>query len=74
MSSGTLQLGHEIDAPTPHDGPQILLCTEGSAVVHAKSSVVTLQRGGAAWVSADDGPIRLVAQRPTKLFRATVGI
>ena len=25
--------------------------------------------GAAAWVSADDGPIRLVAQRPTKLFR-----
>ncbi len=31
-------LGHEIDAPSRHDGPQILLCTEGSAVVHAKSS------------------------------------
>ncbi|MGV0802441.1 mannose-6-phosphate isomerase, class I, partial [Mycolicibacterium elephantis] len=23
------QLGHEIDAPTRHDGPQILLCTQG---------------------------------------------
>ena len=32
------QLGHEIDAPTRHDGPQILLCTEGSTVVHAKSA------------------------------------
>ena len=67
-------LGHEVDAPSHHDGPQILLCTEGSAVLHAKSSVVTLERGAAAWVAADDGPIRLVAQRPTKLFRATVGI
>ena len=67
-------LGHEVDAPSRHDGPQILLCTEGTAVVHAKSSVVTLERGAAAWVSADDGPIRLVAQCPTKLFRATVGI
>jgi mannose-6-phosphate isomerase len=67
-------LGHEVDAPSRHDGPQILLCTEGSVDVHAKSSVVTLHRGGAAWVSADDGPIRLVAQHPTKLFRATVGI
>ncbi len=67
-------LGHEVDAPSRHDGPQIVLCTEGSAVLHAKSSVVTLERGAAAWVSADDGPIRLVAQRPTKLFRATVGI
>ena len=68
------QLGHEIDAPTRHDGPQILLCTEGSTVVHAKTTAVTLDRGSAAWVSADDGPIRLVAQQPTKLFRATVGI
>ncbi|HEX3284231.1 MAG TPA: mannose-6-phosphate isomerase, class I [Mycobacterium sp.] len=68
------RLGHEVDAPARHDGPQILLCTEGSAVVHAKSGAVTLERGAAAWVSADDGPIRLVAQQPTKLFRATVGI
>jgi mannose-6-phosphate isomerase len=67
-------LGHEVDAPSRHDGPQVLLCAEGSAVVHAKSSAVTLQRGAAAWVSADDGPIRLEAQRPAKLFRATVGI
>ncbi|MDT5015512.1 MAG: mannose-6-phosphate isomerase, partial [Mycobacterium sp.] len=67
-------LGHEIDAPTRHDGPQILLCTEGSTVVHAKAGTVTLERGSAAWVSADDGPIRLVAEQPTKLFRATVGI
>jgi mannose-6-phosphate isomerase len=68
------QLGHEIDAPTPHDGPQILLCTEGSTVVHAKTTAVTLERGSAAWVAADDGPIRLLAQSPTKLFRATVGV
>jgi mannose-6-phosphate isomerase len=68
------RLGHEVDAPSRHDGPQILLCTEGSTMVHAKSGALTLERGAAAWVSADDGPIRLVAQRPTKLFRATVGI
>jgi mannose-6-phosphate isomerase len=68
------RLGHEVDAPSHHEGPQILLCTEGSAMLHAKSGVVTLERGAAAWVSADDGPIRLVAQHPTKLFRATVGI
>ena len=68
------RLGHEVDAPSRHDGPQILLCTEGSAMVHAKSGSVTLERGAAAWVSADDGPIRLVAQQPTRLFRATVGI
>jgi mannose-6-phosphate isomerase len=42
--------------------------------VHAKSNLLTLERGAAAWVAADDGPIRLVAEQPTKLFRVTVGI
>jgi len=67
-------LGHEIDAPARHDGPQVLFCTEGSVQVHAKSSALTLERGAAAWVAADDGPIRLVAEQPAALFRATVGI
>jgi mannose-6-phosphate isomerase len=67
-------VGHEVDAPSRHDGPQILLCTEGATSVHGKSGVLTLERGAAAWVSADDGPIRLVAERPTRLFRATVGL
>lgn len=67
-------LGHEIDAPSRHDGPQVLLCTEGSVQVHGKSSVLILDRGAAAWVAADDGPIRLVADQPASLFRATVGI
>lgn len=67
-------LGHEVDAPARHDGPQVLLCTEGSAEVRAKTGVLTLKRGAAAWVSADDGPIRLVSDQPTTLFRATVGI
>ena len=68
------ELGHEVDAPSPHDGPQILLCAQGSAIVRAKTDTLTLERGAAAWVSADDGPIRLVAETPTRLFRATVGI
>lgn len=67
-------LGHQIDAPCRHDGPQILLCAQGAAVVQAKTTTLTLQRGSAAWVSADDGRIRLVAEAPTRLFRATVGI
>lgn len=67
-------LGHQTDAPAGHDGPQVLLCTDGSVQVHAKSSVLTLDRGAAAWVAADDGPIRLVADEPASLFRATVGI
>jgi mannose-6-phosphate isomerase len=67
-------LGHEVDAPCRFDGPQILLCSQGSVVVRAKSDTLTLERGSAAWVSADDGPIRLVAETPTRLFRATVGV
>lgn len=67
-------LGHEIDAPTRNEGPQILLCTQGAATVHAKAGAVGLERGAAAWVAADDGPIRLLAHEPTRLFRVTVGI
>jgi mannose-6-phosphate isomerase len=67
-------LGHEIDAAVRHDGPQILLCTNGSVVVHAKSMSLTLNRGQAAWVPADDGPIRLAVEARADLFRATVGV
>lgn len=74
LELGGEDLGHEVDAPCQHDGPQILLCAQGSAVVRAKSDTLTLERGTAVWVSADDGPIRLTADAPTRLFRATVGI
>ncbi|MEB3071348.1 mannose-6-phosphate isomerase, class I [[Mycobacterium] vasticus] len=70
-------LGHEVDAPSRHcdgQGPQILLCTRGSVTVHAKSGSLTLQRGESAWVSSDDGPIRLLAQKPASLYRATIGL
>jgi mannose-6-phosphate isomerase len=67
-------LGHEADAPSRHDGPQILLCIEGSTTVYGKSKTLMLNRGMAAWVGADDGPIRLLAREPAQLFRATVGL
>lgn len=67
-------LGHEVDASPSHDGPQILLCAEGSAVLHCKSGSLTLERGMAAWVAADDGPVGMVAHEPAKVFRATVGL
>jgi mannose-6-phosphate isomerase len=68
------QLGHEVDAPCRHDGPQILVCTQGSVIVRSKSDEVQMQRGSAAWVAADDGPITLEAAHPASLFRTTVGI
>ena len=72
-------LGHEVDAPSHHDGPQILVCTQGSVTVRAKSGIgetreVQMDRGSAAWVAADDGPIRLQASLPSALIRATVGV
>ena len=67
-------LGHEVHAPAHHVGPQVLVCIEGSVVVRASSDEVRLGRGAAAWVSADDGPIRLESDRPARVFRATVGI
>jgi mannose-6-phosphate isomerase len=67
-------LRHEVDASSSHEGPQILLCAEGATTVHVKSGSLALERGMAAWVAADDGPVRLVAQEPAKLFRATVGL
>lgn len=74
LTLGDDQLGHEVDAPSRHgQGPQILLCTEGCTTVSGKSAAVTLERGSAAWVPADDGPIRLFAHQPTKIFRATIG-
>jgi mannose-6-phosphate isomerase len=74
LTLGDDQLGHEVDAPSGHDGPQILLCTEGSTTVSGKSLALKLTRGAAAWVAADDGPIRLIAHEPSKIFRATVGL
>jgi mannose-6-phosphate isomerase len=72
------QLGHEVDAPCRHDGPQILVCTQGSVIVRSKvvgrNGEIRMHRGSAAWVAADDGPITLEAAHPASLFRTTVGI
>jgi len=72
-------LGHQVDAPCRHDGPQILVCTQGSVTVRTQrqdqgSDEVRIDRGTAAWVAADDGPIRVEASTPSRLFRATVGL
>jgi mannose-6-phosphate isomerase len=66
-------VGTEIEVDSHHQGPQILLCSRGSALVAAKSGDVKLERGSAAWVSAADGPIRVLADEPATLFRCTVG-
>ncbi|MEV0670649.1 mannose-6-phosphate isomerase, class I [Mycobacterium sp. NPDC050441] len=68
------RIGDEIDVHSHHDGPQLLLCIEGAAVIYADDDKLTVERGMAAWVAAEDGPIRLTAAEPTKLFRVTIGI
>lgn len=67
-------LGREVDVPVRHDGPQILLCTQGRGLVRSKSVEVEVDRGSAVWVAADDGPISLFSEVPTEFFRATVGL
>jgi len=67
-------LGHQVDAPSHHGGPQVLVCTEGSVVVRSKSDEIHIKRGGAAWVAADDGPISVEATQVARLFRVTVGL
>ena len=67
-------LGHDVDVPARHRGPQILLCTRGSALVRSDSAEVKVDRGVSVWVAADDGPLRLLADEPTEIFRATVGL
>jgi mannose-6-phosphate isomerase len=67
-------LGHEVDATVRHDGPQVMLCAGGTVLLHAKASSLTLERGQAAWVSAEDGPIRFVAEQPSELFRVSTGL
>ncbi len=50
-------LGHEVDAPARHDGPQILLWYRGRRDGACQvRSVLRLEKGAAAWVAADDGP------------------
>lgn len=67
-------LGRDVEVPSRHDGPQILVCTQGSVSAGSESAQIRLDRGAAAWVPADDGPIRLRASSPSQVFRATVGL
>lgn len=56
-------------------GPQILLCTHGSAAARAGDDPpITLRQGDAMWIAAGDPPIRLSASGDsTIVFRATAG-
>ncbi|MCV7193228.1 mannose-6-phosphate isomerase, class I [Mycolicibacterium brumae] len=67
-------LGCEVEAPSRHDGPQILVCAAGTVEVRCPSATLELRRGESVWAPADDGPVRLRANEPAKLFRVTPGL
>lgn len=59
-----------------HDGPQILLCTEGAAVLsNARGDELRLARGQAVWLPASDPAVlvRPDGVESAQLFRATAG-
>jgi mannose-6-phosphate isomerase len=52
-------------------GPQVLLCTEGTAVLTSADGEVTLEKGGSAFVPAG---IPVSAHGPAVLYRATTNL
>ncbi len=52
-------------------GPQVLLCTAGTAVLGTEEGTLTLSKGESAFVPAD---VPLSAQGPAMLYRATTGL
>lgn len=71
---GEDRLGTAVEVPKGHAGPQILLGTQGRVQVHSAGGELTLNKGAAVWIAAGEGPVRLVADEPSTVFRATVGI
>jgi mannose-6-phosphate isomerase len=58
--------------PLPGEGPRILLCTEGSAVLRTESGQrVEIGRGGSCFVSAADGAVSCTGR--AHLFLAAAG-
>lgn len=66
-------------APLSHPGPQVVICTEGAAVLDTPGGTsLRLVRGDSAWLPARDcvnGPVWARSDSPgrTQLFRATAG-
>ncbi|QDB78440.1 mannose-6-phosphate isomerase, class I [Georgenia sp. 311] len=61
LSVTTLAEGDCADGPRPLPGrgPRVLLCLEGSLAVSGETRGLTLDRGHAAFVRADDGPLTI---------------
>jgi mannose-6-phosphate isomerase len=67
--------GPDVQVAVPDSGPRILLCTGGSARVHAGSAEHLLTRGQALWLGASDTGVTVAPQQPgTQLFLACDGL
>ncbi|MBX7114023.1 MAG: mannose-6-phosphate isomerase, class I [Myxococcaceae bacterium] len=69
LSRFSLSAAHAVKPA--RSGPEILLCTEGTATVEMGNASLTLKRGESAWVAAADGAY--TASGNGVLYRATVG-
>ncbi|MBB5955165.1 mannose-6-phosphate isomerase [Saccharothrix tamanrassetensis] len=57
-----------------HDGPQVLLVTQGCArMSNASGQSLVVARGQSVWLPAADPAVTVTADEPTRLFRATAG-
>lgn len=62
------------DAVITVDGPGIVLCTQGGVRLTQGEEELGLDCGGAAWISAADGAVRVrTGAEPAQVFRACVG-
>jgi mannose-6-phosphate isomerase len=72
--------GRSTAVPLRHDGPQVLICTDGAVrLTTAAGCTVRLGRGDSAWVPArdcTDAPVLIRPEEPdrTQVFRATAGV
>lgn len=62
------------DAPRDiaHDGPQVLLVTEGTATIEGAGGSLSVPRGRSAWIAARDREVRISG--PATVFRACDGL
>lgn len=69
--------GRADEVKLQHGTPQILVCTQGSLVVHSvgDGSTLELLPGNSVWLSANESAVtvRPFRDEPTQLFRATAG-
>ncbi|MBW4716243.1 mannose-6-phosphate isomerase, class I [Saccharothrix obliqua] len=69
-----LELAPGVEVRVDHDGPQILLVTEGRArLANPAGEVLEVDRGQSVWLPAADPAVVVSATTPTRVFRATAG-